>query len=107
MREGSQLPKRKPRHLRHPIDGAYQASLRGVYALPTCCIAKRLWRLRTPLRMQAGTFRMTPVFMLIVQHVGIGPVLVHAPPGIAPVIENLRTQRMAPQTPEMQIGIFL
>src|SRR5205814_7070285 len=42
-----------------------------------------------------------------VQHVGIGPVLVHPAPGVAPVIEHLAAERMPADAPEVLIALRL
>src|SRR5579864_2922998 len=39
-----------------------------------------------------------------IEHVGIGPVLVHPAPLVAPIVEYLAAERMAPDTPEMLVA---
>src|SRR5215813_3110793 len=41
-----------------------------------------------------------------IQHVGVGPVLVHAPPGIGPVIEQLAADQMTADAPHVLVGFL-
>src|SRR5437868_14404294 len=42
-----------------------------------------------------------------IEHVGIGPVLVHPAPWVAPIVEHLAAQRMAADAPEVLIALLL
>src|SRR5689334_21936033 len=42
-----------------------------------------------------------------VEHVGVGPMLVHPAPRVAPVVVDLAAERMPAEPPEMLVALFL
>jgi hypothetical protein len=70
-----------------------------------CRVAvKLLRRPRPPLRTIRGLARQGSAFSPRVHAVAVGPVLMHAPPGIAPVVEDLRAKQMTPDAASVPIS---
>src|SRR5262245_2271339 len=74
---------------------------------PAGRVAELLGRLRAPLRSQALSSRVPAVRGVAVQNIGIRPMLMHAPPRVLPIVENLAAQGMPPDTPDVAVRISL